>query len=617
LKTSGKHMHEAHSEHKKHEAKTAEHVAEKKDDKAIENKMPGGSYLIISAVIIVILLAAVIYLLVRKPMSGPATPAGEKVKVEFYVMSQCPYGTQVENEIAPVLKSMGDAVDFHLDFIVQETSPGVFQSMHGEKEVKGDIVQLCAMKYYSDDYKYMDFILCQNKNAASVDTNWVSCAQENGMDANKLKTCLEGEEGKTLLRTSLQKTTDRQARGSPTMYIADSPYQGQRDSASFQRAICQSSTSSACTNLPKCSSDADCTEQEDKEGYCINPGEKNAACEYREPVKVNLLVLNDKRCVACATGMAQLIPQLKSLFLGLEVKEIDYSSTEGKTLYKSLGITHLPAVLFDNDVVNSKSYTRVSNYLAPAGQYLSLAIGADFDPTAEICDNNIDDNDNGKTDCDDESCKSQWMCMEKKDKPEVELFVMSHCPYGTQIEKGFIPVVEALGNKINFTVKFCDYAMHGEKELDEELQQYCIQKEQNSKFIDYLKCFLKEGKSDECMTSVGIDKAKLSACITVADDTYKVTKNFEDKTTWNGNFPTFNIFKTEVDQYDVQGSPTLVINGVVASSARDPANLLDAVCTGFKVKPAECNVELSSESPTPGFGFETTTTNTAVAGCGV
>ena len=34
----------------------------------------------------------------------------------------------------------------------------------------------------------------------------------------------------------------------------------------------------------------------------------------------------------------------------------------------------------------------------------------------------------------------------KTGTPEVQLFVMSHCPYGTQIEKGIIPVVELLGD---------------------------------------------------------------------------------------------------------------------------------------------------------------------------
>ena len=50
----------------------------------------------------------------------------------------------------------------------------------------------------------------------------------------------------------------------------------------------------------------------------------------------------------------------------------------------------------------------------------------------------------------------------KKDKVDVELFVMSYCPYGTQVEKGILPVLDLLGDKINFQLKFCDYAMHGE-----------------------------------------------------------------------------------------------------------------------------------------------------------
>ena len=84
--------------------------------------------------------------------------------------------------------------------------------------------------------------------------------------------------------------------------------------------------------------------------------------------------------------------------------------------------------------------------------------------------------------------------VKKNDKPTVELFVMSHCPYGTQIEKGIIPAIEALGDKVDFNLKFCSYAMHGEQELREELNQYCIQKEQKDKLLPYLKCFLKEGK---------------------------------------------------------------------------------------------------------------------------
>lgn len=205
----------------------------------------------------------------------------------------------------------------------------------------------------------------------------------------------------------------------------------------------------------------------------------------------------------------------------------------------------------------------------------------------------------------------------KQDKAKVELFVMSHCPYGTQIEKGFLPVIEALGNKMDFELKFCSYAMHGEKELKEQINQYCIQKNEPAKLAAYLKCFLNEGKGDECITSTKVDKGKLDKCASETDKTYKVMAGFNDKSTWmNGNFPTFNIYKTDNEKYGVGGSPTLVINGKQVSSSRDAKSLLTAVCAGFNDAPEECKKSLSSESPSAGFGFKAAATDSSGGGCG-
>ena len=41
----------------------------------------------------------------------------------------------------------------------------------------------------------------------------------------------------------------------------------------------------------------------------------------------------------------------------------------------------------------------------------------------------------------------------KSDTPEVNLFVMSYCPYGTQIEKGILPALDALKNKVKLKDK--------------------------------------------------------------------------------------------------------------------------------------------------------------------
>lgn len=319
---------------------------------------------------------------------------------------------------------------------------------------------------------------------------------------------------------------------------------------------------------------------------------------------VNLFILNDKRCEAC--DVSGLIAQLNAMISDLEIGTLDYNTGEGKKLYDDLGLHYLPAFLFDNSVKDVEAYKSLANYMDPKGPYLSLRIGANFDPTAEICDNNIDDTGDGLVDCDDPDCEKHMKCMPKLEKPVVELFVMSHCPYGTQTEKGILPVAQLLGDKIDFTVKFCDYAMHGKTELDEELLQYCIQEEQGSKYLSYLECFLGAGETDECLTEVDVDIDALDSCINEMDEEYSITKMYEDKSTWrSGQFPVFPIYQDEVTEYGIRGSPGLAVNGLkINSFGRSPAALLDIICLGFNDVPEECNQSLDSANPGPGFGYE-------------
>lgn len=200
----------------------------------------------------------------------------------------------------------------------------------------------------------------------------------------------------------------------------------------------------------------------------------------------------------------------------------------------------------------------------------------------------------------------------KNNKPKVELFIMSYCPYGTQIQKGMLPVLETLGNKIDFQLKFVSYAMHDKKELDENMVQYCVQKNNPDKLTNYLKCFLAEGKSGECLKSNNLN---VSSCVKDADKTFKVTENFNNKNTWKGSFPPFNIDKGDNDKYQVQGSPTLIINGEEISASRDSASLLKTICSAFDNAPEECKTTLSDKNPTPGFGFNSAAGGNTDAQC--
>lgn len=332
-----------------------------------------------------------------------------------------------------------------------------------------------------------------------------------------------------------------------------------------------------------------------------------------EPQSVSVTILSDKRCSDCAERVDSLLTQLKEVFPGLTSNEYDYSTTEGKKIYAESGIKALPAFLFTEDVKNAEGYSGsggVANYMDQAGKYLNLRIGSEFLPTCY--------KDDGTKDCSKAECATGIECMEKTDKPVVEAFVMSHCPYGTQIEKGLIPVANLLKNKIDFSIKFCDYAMHGEKEIKEELLQYCIQKDDNANYLSYLSCFLNASDSTGCLKSANVNTDKVNACVKESDAKYKVTELFNDKTQWiSGNYPPFNVQKDLNDKYGVQGSPTLVINGIVIDGvSRDSASMLKAICGTFKTAPAECSQTLSSAAPSAGFGYSTTDSASTSGGCG-
>jgi len=205
----------------------------------------------------------------------------------------------------------------------------------------------------------------------------------------------------------------------------------------------------------------------------------------------------------------------------------------------------------------------------------------------------------------------------KSDNPDVKLFVMSYCPYGLQAQKMYLPVYNLLKDKANMGVYFVDYAMHEKKEIDENLTQYCIQKEEKEKYADYLNCFVISGDSGKCLSQAGIDQGKTASCVSATDKEFSVTSLYNDKSTWlSGQFPKFNVNTDLNQQYGVQGSPTIVINGQTANiSPRSPEKFKEVVCSAFNSSPTECSQTLSGDSPSAGIGGGTTGSASS-GGCG-
>jgi protein-disulfide isomerase len=353
---------------------------------------------------------------------------------------------------------------------------------------------VCAAKYHPDTY--MNLILCQNKNAREIPNNFDACAAEAKLDVAKVKACIDGDEGKALLKASFEASKAKGARGSPTIFIAGQKYQGGRQENDFIRAICggyKADKPEVCKNIP-------------------------------EPKKIDMTVLSDARCKDCAPE--RIVGQLKNMFPGLQPKTIDYGTPEGKALYAKIaekGVKLLPAFLMAPVVTEDPGFSQVQRFVQDVGEYKALQIGAKFDPTAEICDNTVDDDGNGKVDCDDPACGGKVVCR-KEIKNQLEVFVMSQCPFGVKALNAMKEVLDAFGKKIDFKIHFIAdetapgqfKALHGQPEVDENIRELCAIKyyPKDYKYMDYILCRNQDIKSTEwqkCATG-GIDAKVIEKC---------------------------------------------------------------------------------------------------------
>ncbi len=176
--------------------------------------------------------------------------------------------------------------------------------------------------------------------------------------------------------------------------------------------------------------------------------------------------------------------------------------------------------------------------------------------------------------------------------PTVRLFVMSFCPYGQQAENAMVDVVKLFGDKVaiepHFIVSVVDgkvNSLHGEYEANENMRQACIWKNYGSTtFWNYIEQFngvCNKDNLDTCWKekaeAVGIDTTVIENC--VATEGISLMEADQALT----------------EQYNVRGSPTLIINDAEYYGERTSEAFKDAICSGFSTPIAECEQTLSEE----------------------
>ncbi|MFH1642656.1 MAG: hypothetical protein ABIC04_07220 [Nanoarchaeota archaeon] len=104
---------------------------------------------------------------------------------------------------------------------------------------------------------------------------------------------------------------------------------------------------------PLCISDNDC-EIENKIGICLEAGTQGANCLFKDPIRIDMTVLNDKNCKSCDSSRIELL--VKKLFPGIVIEEVDYNTREGKKLIQELDLNVLPSYIFSEELDKAYNY---------------------------------------------------------------------------------------------------------------------------------------------------------------------------------------------------------------------------------------------------------------------
>ena len=176
--------------------------------------------------------------------SQAAAPAAEvpktaKPKVELYVFTYCPYGTQAEKGIIPAVKLLGSKIDFKIRQI---------GAMHGDHEKIEAQRQLCIGKQYPA--KLLDYVL-----AFALDSGVGACGSDAqcsghlvdalyakyGITKSKIDACMKTD-GAKLYAAEEANSQSQGVGGSPTLVINGVKSEAGRDAASYLAGICAAFT---------------------------------------------------------------------------------------------------------------------------------------------------------------------------------------------------------------------------------------------------------------------------------------------------------------------------------------------------------------------------------------
>jgi thioredoxin 1 len=537
----------------------------------------------------------------------------DKPLLEAFVVSKCPFGLQMQRIMAEMVSKSLQSGDYLKIRYIGSITNNTITSMHGDEEAQENLRQICVREEQSG--KYWDYVSCYMKDGKSAD-----CLKSTSIDGGKLEACMkDSSRGLAYAQKDFDLANKFSITGSPTLTMND-------------KVVSEFDFATDTTNgrSPQALKELLCCGFNNKPGFCsqelnktqaitmFSAQAKTAAAATAQPQgkDITLIKLGTKNpaqamlitddninsavsqypllviegfadwcgfCKSFNVTVSDLASELQGQ-VAFGLIDMDHNNIT-KTNYN---ITAYPTSLIFKDgkladkVVGSQqksSFVAKLKQIEPKLNTSKVKI-VRAAPTAPLKP----------------KLTPEQVCinMTKSDKPLLEAFVVSKCPFGLQMQRIMVNLISQsqdaenylkvryIGSVANNTIT----SMHGDEEAQENLRQICIREEQSDKYWDYVGCYMKEGKSADCLKYASVDVDKLYSCTNVSSrGLVYAQKDFD-----------------LANKFSITGSPTMLMGDKIVkesdfatntTNGRSPEALKELLCCGFKNEPSFCSQELN------------------------
>ena len=542
----------------------------------------------------------------------------DKPLLEAFVVSRCPFGLQMQRIMAEIVSKAPQAKDYLTVRYIGSVSNSTITSMHGDEEAQENLRQICIREEQPE--KYWDYVSCYMKEGKSAD-----CLKSSAIDESKLHACMkDSSRGLAYAQKDFELANQFNITSSPTQ-VLNNKIVRESDFA----------TNSTSARSPEALKEMLCCGFKEEPSFCAQELNKSKAMtmfQVKAPAAattsaagqqtagkaISLIEVGTKNpaqamLITDATlnsAISQYQPLLVVVgftdscgyckLFNVTVSELAgelqgqaafgmIDTQENKDIRTKYNLTAVPISLLFKDgklagkVIGNKDKSTIVAKLKGIEPKLN---------TSKVKIVKVAAVPKGP------KLKPEQVCvnMTKSDQPLLQAFVVSKCPFGLQMQRimaniiseskeaeeylkvMYIGSVDADNNTIT--------AMHGEVEAQENLRQICIREEQPEKYWDYVRCYMKEGKSGECQKSVSLDVDELYSCTNESSrGLVYAQKDFD-----------------LADKFKVTGSPTMIMNGEIVresdfatntTNSRSPEAVKELLCCGFNKEPSFCSQELN------------------------